>query len=320
MDTLYFYTIFWTCVIGLCIGSFLNVVILRALGNESIIFPSSKCNSCNTPLKWYHNIPVFSYLFLKGKCAFCKEKISIQYPLVELTTMFVYLLTFLEFGYSWNTLFLMVIFSMFIVVSMTDIKEQVVFDAHTYSLIGLGILYSILNLGGLYIGKVGFFNASFINGALGAILGIVIMEALSRLGYLLANKRAFGEGDTYIAAGLGFILGWQFLVYALIYGFIIQVIMVIPLYLKKLFDEKDYSTMSSFIAFFIYSFIFKYLENMRIFRNNWIFLFCSIILIAIGVWLCRRLLKAMKDPTKLTYLPFGPAMYLGATIVLFMLH
>ena len=61
-------------IIGLCVGSFMNVVILRTVSEESIVFPGSKCPKCQTPLKWYHNIPVFSYLFLRGKCGFCKEK------------------------------------------------------------------------------------------------------------------------------------------------------------------------------------------------------------------------------------------------------
>ena len=66
-------------ITGVCIGSFLNVVILRALSEESIVFPPSKCPKCQTPLKWWHNIPVLSFIFLKGKCAFCHEKISIQF-------------------------------------------------------------------------------------------------------------------------------------------------------------------------------------------------------------------------------------------------
>ena len=78
-------------MIGTIFGSFLNVVILRSLSEESIVFPASKCTKCQTPLKWYHNIPILSYIFLKGKCAFCGEKISIQYPIVELLTGLIFL-------------------------------------------------------------------------------------------------------------------------------------------------------------------------------------------------------------------------------------
>lgn len=320
MSALYIYTIFWTCVIGLCIGSFLNVIIIRSFDRESIVSPASKCPKCNTPLKWYHNIPLFSYIFLRGKCAFCHEKISIQYPIVEFTTMLFYLITFLKFGYTWNTLALMIIIPFFIVISVTDIKEQVIFDAHSYTLIGLALLYNCFNIGNLYDGKIWILNSSLINALIGLFLGALIMEVLARIGYIFAGKRAFGEGDTYIAAGLGALLGYKFLIPALIYGFILQVVLVIPLYLWKLFKNKDFSTMFSLISFFIYSVIFKYLETNDVFRNNWIFIPCAIILITLGVWLCRRLLNAVKNPEKLTYLPFGPAMFAGALIVIYLLH
>ncbi len=71
-------------IIGLCVGSFLNVVIIRVPKEESIVFPASHCVKCNKALKFYHNIPLISWIFLGGKCAFCKEKISIQYPIIEL--------------------------------------------------------------------------------------------------------------------------------------------------------------------------------------------------------------------------------------------
>ena len=70
-------------ILGICIGSFSNVLIYRLPLNESINFPASHCTNCKSPLKWYHNIPLFSWLFLGGKCAFCKDKISIRYPLIE---------------------------------------------------------------------------------------------------------------------------------------------------------------------------------------------------------------------------------------------
>ena len=92
-------------VIGLCVGSFMNVVILRTVSEESIVFPGSKCPKCQTPLKWYHNIPVFSYLFLRGKCGFCQEKISIQYPIVELLTGILFIALFLRFCMPFDPLF-----------------------------------------------------------------------------------------------------------------------------------------------------------------------------------------------------------------------
>ena len=149
-------------ITGLCIGSFLNVVILRALSEESIVFPASKCPQCQTPLKWWHNIPVLSYIFLKGKCAFCKEKISIQYPIIELLTGYLFLSTFMKFGYSFETFFVMIFLSMFVVISTTDIKEHVAFNIHSYILAGAGIVYNFFNFGNLYDGYTWIFHTSFV--------------------------------------------------------------------------------------------------------------------------------------------------------------
>src|SRR5574344_1423843 len=101
----YFVLFLLVFITGTCIGSFLNVVILRAFSNESIVLPPSKCPKCQNRLKWNHNIPILSYLFLRWKCAFCKEKISIQYPIVEIITGILFLLFFLKYGFSYVRLF-----------------------------------------------------------------------------------------------------------------------------------------------------------------------------------------------------------------------
>ena len=129
-------------IIGLVIGSFLNVVILRTVSEESIVFPASKCPKCQTPLKWYHNIPVLSYICLRGKCAFCKEHISLQYPIVELLTGCLFVGLFIRFcnpfdplfGLSsmnpigWNQVFLyitsLIVTGLFIAIAGTDILEK----------------------------------------------------------------------------------------------------------------------------------------------------------------------------------------------------
>ena len=92
------YLAIYVFFIGLCIGSFLNVAILRGLAGDDVVLKRSHCPKCKNNLKWYMNIPLFSYIFLRGKCAFCKEKISIQYPLIELFTMILFASTYLKFG------------------------------------------------------------------------------------------------------------------------------------------------------------------------------------------------------------------------------
>ena len=125
----------WIFAVGLCIGSFLNVVVLRGLSGESIIFPASKCPKCGNKLKWWMNIPVLSYLIIRGKCHYCREHVSIQYPIVEFLTGLFFLLIFLKFNITLQTLFYITGFSLFMIMAVTDIKESVIFDFHGYLLI-----------------------------------------------------------------------------------------------------------------------------------------------------------------------------------------
>ena len=87
---------------GLCCGSFLNVVILRGLAGEGIVFERSRCPVCKNQLKWYMNIPLVSYLFLMGKCGFCKTRISPQYPIVEFVTASLFLISYFVFGFTFK--------------------------------------------------------------------------------------------------------------------------------------------------------------------------------------------------------------------------
>lgn len=320
------FTLFLVFITGLCIGSFLNVVIVRAFSNESIVLPPSKCPKCSNRLKWYHNIPVLSYLFLKGKCGFCKEKISIQYPVIELVTGLLFAAVVLKFQFSLNTIFMLAFVSLFVVLAATDIKEQVVFDFHTYILVGLGLVYNLFNIGHFYEGaqifSLGGFsiaaNNSIIASVLGIISGILIMEIFARLGYILAGTRAFGEGDTYIAAGLGAVFGWRYLLIILVYSFVIQIVLTIPVFFKKLYLKKDFKTIVSFIAFFLVAGAFRGLNSFKMLDNLIVFLILLALLTGVGIYACKRILSGIKDGADLTYLPFGPAMVTAAVVVLFL--
>ncbi len=313
-------------VIGLCIGSFLNVVILRSLSEESIVFPPSKCPKCSNKLKWWHNIPVLSYILLRGKCGFCKEHISIQYPIIELLTGLIFVFEFLKFGISIDTIFVWIVSALLIVIAGTDIKEKVVFDAHTYSLIGVGIFYSLLIFGiSLYLNitndtfvlnKEMLLHNPLTTSILGIITGVLIMEILARAGYVFAGTRAFGEGDTYIAAGLGAFLGWKSTIIVLLGSIIVQMIFTLPIFIKKLINSNDKVTLISLICFTGYTVLFFALQQTGLFNDGIIlYIIGAIILAAIGLFLCYRILKGLKqDQENLTYLPFGPAMVISALI------
>lgn len=317
-------------ITGLCIGSFLNVVILRTLSEESIVFPASKCPKCQTPLKWWHNIPVLSYILLRGKCAFCKEPISIQYPIIELITGIIYTILFMKFGVSFDTLFAWIFAALLIVIAGTDIKEKVVYDVHTYTLIGFGLLYAVvvtataiyqIHVAGTPIefSKYILLNNPLSMSILGAIEGALILEICARAGYLVAGTRAFGEGDTFIAAGLGALFGSRTLLVVLALSVLIQVVLFLPIFVKGLIQNKDFKTLVSFVLFCAYAITFYSLQHFRIItpENIIIYTIGALILAALGITSCIFIFKGLREkPENRTYLPFGPAMVAAAFIAL----
>lgn len=317
-------------ITGLCIGSFLNVVILRTLSEESIVFPASKCPKCQTPLKWWHNIPVLSYILLRGKCAFCKEPISIQYPIIELITGIIYTILFMKFGVSFDTLFAWIFAALLIVIAGTDIKEKVVYDVHTYTLIGFGLLYAVvvtataiyqIHVAGTPIefSKYILLNNPLSMSILGAIEGALILEICARAGYLVAGTRAFGEGDTFIAAGLGALFGWRTLLVVLALSVLIQVVLFLPIFVKGLIQNKDFKTLISFVLFCAYAITFYSLQHFRIItpENIIIYTIGALILAALGITSCIFIFKGLREkPENRTYLPFGPAMVAAAFVAL----
>lgn len=348
-------------VIGLVVGSFLNVVILRTVSGESIVFPGSKCPKCQTPLKWYHNIPVLSYLFLRGKCGFCASPISIQYPIIELLTGCVFVGLFLRFCVPFDPLFglyainpiswfqvIVYVFSLvvsclFIVIAGTDILEQKVADVHTYSLIGIGLFYSIfisvLNFVLFYhangLPKIDlefFLTCPVLYSIAAGLIGFIIMEVFARLGLLLIGTRAFGEGDSYIAAGIGSVLGgfmgssslysnflpiFEALLCILVLSVIVQIILTLPVFLKRLADNKNWLTLSAILIFIIYTIGYLYAQNSGWFANTVAYWLSTVVLLILGLLTCRELLFGLKEHrTSGMYLPFGPAMVISAFLAL----
>lgn len=313
-------------ITGLCIGSFLNVVILRALSNESILFPASKCPKCQNHLKWWHNIPLLSYFLLGGKCAYCKERISFQYPLIELFTGIIFALMFLKYGVKVDTLFILAISSLLIVIAGTDIKEKVVFDIHAFSLIGVALLYAIFIVAmgiyithhpqpGYFVPRMSFLHNPITNSILGAVAGALIMEFFARLGCLIVGTRAFGEGDTLIAAGLGAIFGWLPLVFVLLVSVIIQAILFLPVFVKGLWDNKEIKTLTVFLCFLVYAVALYCMQMSGILTSGWIFVTASVVLGILGIIASVLILNGLKNhPENRTYLPFGPAMVAAAFI------
>lgn len=303
-------------VFGLCFGSFFNVVILRGLSGESIVFPGSKCPKCGNSLKWWQNIPVISYLLLRGKCGFCKEKISIQYPIIELVTMCIFIVTYLRWGIDCKTLFITGYFSLFLITAVTDLKERVILTRHAYFLAGLGLIYAILGGGNPdYIINEG--QNPVIMSIVGVLVGVVVMELLARVGYLLAGQRAFGEGDSYIAGALGAILGAKYILWVLLAGFVIQFIVSLPLFLFNLIKTERAKVALELILFLA-------LAGLMWFYGQTLgetIYFCAVgLLVIMALHLAQNILTNIKTPSNVTYLPYVPALVIAAIAVIWQIY
>ena len=178
-------------VFGTMIGSFLNVVIYRIPKGESIVFPSSKCQFCQTPLKWYHNIPIFSWLFLGGKCAFCKEPIAKQYPIVEFVTGIIFTALYIKLGLVWYLPFVAASFAALFALVMIDFKYMAVPDNVNFA----ALLFALV-------------QPDFISGAMVAAIAAGGLYLIGLLSSLLARKQAMGGADVIVAGTMGALLGF----------------------------------------------------------------------------------------------------------------
>jgi leader peptidase (prepilin peptidase) / N-methyltransferase len=181
-------------VIGAAIGSFLNVVIIRTPRDESVSFPASHCMSCNTPLRAWHNIPIFSWLFLRGKCSFCGTKISMQYPFIELLSGLIFLFTAMKLGSGIQSLGVALSFDLLLALSVIDYRYKMVPDSINLSALSIAILSATS------FGQLGY---NFTNALLFAG-GFTLLRFY--LSYFL-KKEAMGEADIIIAATMGALLG-----------------------------------------------------------------------------------------------------------------
>ncbi len=206
-------------VLGLLIGSFLNVVIIRIPNEESIVFGGSHCVSCGAKLKPWHNIPLLSWIFLRGKCAYCKSPISMQYPLIELISGLIFLAIAAKFGLSFASFFIGMSFLMLLALSIIDFKYKMIPD----SLNLLAIFFAVFGAWNVSGVMTNFQNALLFAGGFTLLrfaLSYYLTSSIYRAGIKTKtswNKHydrapfieAMGEGDIMVAATMGALLGVQ---------------------------------------------------------------------------------------------------------------
>ena len=224
-------------ILGLIIGSFSNVCIFRIPKNESIVFPASHCPNCHTPIKAIDNVPILSFLLLKGKCRKCGEKISIRYPVVEFLTGAIYLLIFLIYGRSYQTLIYALLSSALIIISFIDLDVQIIPDEISLPGIVIGLALSFIVP---YI--------SYLNSLLGIIAGGGIIFLIALAGLAIFKKEAMGGGDVKLSAMIGAFIGWKYIIVSLFIGFFIGAIAGILLILLKIRNRDDLVPFGPFIV------------------------------------------------------------------------
>ncbi len=190
---------------GAVIGSFLNVVIYRLPDpSRSIAFPASHCPHCSTPIRWYDNIPMLSYLFLRGRCRACRERISPRYPLVELCMASLSLALYVRFGPGPAFVCYFPFLAALLAIIFIDIDHQIIPD--------------VISLPGIIIGFAGsFFNplVSWQQSGLGILVGGGLLYAVAITYMLLTRREGMGGGDIKLLAMIGAFLGWQSLLYVI---------------------------------------------------------------------------------------------------------
>jgi leader peptidase (prepilin peptidase)/N-methyltransferase len=206
-------------LLGLVIGSFLNVCILRIPAEKSIVLPASSCTKCGKAIAPYDNIPVFSWLILGGKCRHCKAKISAMYPAVELLTGLLFLACYFAFGLTMDALKWAVFAALLVDLTITDLRERILPDVVNFFGLGVGLLFSFftkpMDGTAMWIANRWFDFPppqpvlSFVDAILGAVAGSGLLWVVAEGYFRLRGREGMGLGDVKMMAAVGAFLGLQ---------------------------------------------------------------------------------------------------------------
>jgi len=261
-------------IFGLLLGSFLNVVILRIPKDESVVFGASHCYSCGNTLKAWHNIPLISWIFLGGKCAYCRTSISAQYPIIELISGLLFLVLANKYGINFPIFMIAMSFLMLLALSMIDFKYKMVPDslnllAITFAVLGAWNIEGVLlNLQNALIFAGGFTLLRF-------ALSYYLTSSVYRAGLKTKtswNKHydrtpfieAMGEGDIMVAATMGALLGLELTLVAIFLSALLALPIMLALRGRPAEEQRvpfvPFLAMATFIVFLLDTPIMAYIE------------------------------------------------------------
>ena len=211
---------------GAVIGSFLNVCIVRLPAEQSVVSPPSRCPKCGKPVEWRDNIPVLSWLLLRGKCRGCREPISILYPIIELATALLWAGMAWHYGLSLDALRGALFGTLLLGIALTDAREYIIPNEFTYGGLAIGLILSAA--GGL---------DSVVAALIGAVVGFAILWLVGVAGRWAFKEEAMGGGDIKMMAMVGTFVGWQGVLLTIFLGALAGTAIFLPLTLigrKKL--------------------------------------------------------------------------------------
>lgn len=194
-------------IFGVLWGSFANVVIFRLPQGKSVVVPRSACPKCSTLIAWYDNVPILSWLLLRGKCRKCKATISWRYPLVEFIMGLLFCLAFIKVGWSWLLLEYLVFFFGLVTVSFIDFDHMILPDRFTLSGIVIGLIGAALNP-----------EREFLSALLGVLLGGGFLWAVAYLYLVLRKQDGMGGGDIKLLGWIGAVLGVKSIPFVILFS------------------------------------------------------------------------------------------------------
>ena len=214
-------------VLGCIWGSFSNVCIYRLPNDQSVVKGRSFCTSCKEQIKWYDNIPFLSFIFLKGKCRKCGNKISSQYFLVEFISAISFIIVYHLYGISITTLLLIILSIFFIIIFFIDLKHFIIPNELTFPLMLIGFVKSFEP----NLNQTIFPN--YINSLIGGVFGYLIIWLIIFFYKKVRNKEGMGLGDAKLMAVVGFWFGWASIPFTIFISSFVALIFSIPSLIKK---------------------------------------------------------------------------------------
>jgi len=229
-------------ILGSIWGSFSNVCIHRLPDNKGVAKGRSYCPSCKKQIRWYDNIPIFSYVILKAKCRDCSAKINVKYLLVELISALSFVWFFYLFGLSLTTLLFFILSIFFVIIFFIDLKHFIIPNELTFPLMAIGLFKSFdpnLNL---------YLFPNFLNSLIGGVVGYLIIWMIIFIYKRLRNKEGMGLGDAKLLSAIGFWFGWISIPFILFFSSFIALVLAIPSLINK---SKNLSTQIPFGPYLI---------------------------------------------------------------------